>query len=165
MQGTTGDVDDIADAYFHNAALAGEDNAKALFDTAFDCIPMRKALGDKGTEMRRKCRNILRLKTRVKSRTVGPARVKAVRAEGCSCIRKGYSGAGKCWASGSSGRKPRGLAGKLNPNRRDSITLPCLQVLPVAPKRRQAVSVEGYFCRRESFRNLGPHDNVLRVGE
>lgn len=32
-------------------------------------------------------------------------------------------------------------------------------------ERRQAVSVEGYFCRRESFRNLGPHDNVLRVGE
>ena len=73
MQGTTGDVDDIVDACFHNAALAGEDIARAMFDTAFDCIPMRQALGDKGTEVRRKCRNILRLETRVKSRT-GAAR-------------------------------------------------------------------------------------------
>ena len=43
---------------------------RQIFDTTFDCIPMRQALGDKGTEMRRKCRTILRLKTRVKSRTV-----------------------------------------------------------------------------------------------
>jgi hypothetical protein len=88
MQGTTGDVDDIVDAYFHNAALAGESSAPALLDTAFDCIPMRQALGDKGTEVRRKCRIVLRLKTRVNRALWRPARVEAVRAEGCSCVRK-----------------------------------------------------------------------------
>jgi hypothetical protein len=52
---------------------------KQILDSAFDCIPMRQALGDKGTDMRRKCRNILRLKTRVKSRTVAAREGRSVK--------------------------------------------------------------------------------------
>jgi hypothetical protein len=54
-----------------NAKASASHMLKQILDTAFDCFPMRQALGDKGTDMRRKCRNILRLKTRVKSRCVG----------------------------------------------------------------------------------------------